>query len=84
MAVPNPDKELIRLERVLERGVPPVLVVTGASDFFRNDAFERIVAGLPADAELRRIDGAEPSDGRELSDLRGAGTRLIKPYVLPD
>src|SRR5690606_23972144 len=73
MAVPNPERELKRLATVLRKGLPKVLIVAGASPFFRDEAVDAVLAALPADADLRRIDGQEDTDGREIDDLRGAG-----------
>jgi DNA polymerase III delta subunit len=72
MAVPNPERELERLQRRVATGLAPVTVVTGPSAFFRGEALDRIVAAVPSDRDLRRLDGQQPSaDGRELDDLRG-------------
>ena len=35
MAVPNPVQELTRLDKLARRGLPPLVVVTGPSDFCR-------------------------------------------------
>lgn len=72
MAAPNPQKELDRLQQTLARGRPAVIVLTGAAAFFRNEAFELAITGVPQDVDLRRIDGQEETDGRELHDLLGA------------
>lgn len=73
MARPNPERELERLTRSLKGGSwPPVLGVVGASEFFRREAFDAVLAAVDEGAELRRIDGTQDSDGRELDDLRGA------------
>lgn len=73
VAVPNPERELARLQKAIRPQLPPVVVVTGASGFFRNEAIEAVLASLPDSAELRRLDGTEKSDGREVDDLRGGG-----------
>ncbi len=73
MAVPNPERELARLRKVLAEKRPKVLVVLGASDFFRGEAFEIGLANVPDSADLRSKDGQEDSDGRELGDLLGGG-----------
>lgn len=74
MAVPNPERELARLEKLLKAKEPArAIFVVGPARFFREEAVEMALARIPADAELRRIDGGEPTDGRELDDLRGAG-----------
>ena len=72
MAVPNPERELGRLQQTLDRGLPPVTVLLGASGFFRAEAVDRVLGAVPAGAELRSVDGSQDSDGRELLDLRGA------------
>lgn len=71
MAVPNPEPELARLRASLQKGLSPVLLVTGAAGHFRGEAMDAIVAALPQDADVRSISGDEDSDGRELLDLRG-------------
>jgi DNA polymerase III delta subunit len=73
MAVPNPERELGRLGDLLARELPRVVVLLGASAWFRNQAFERVLARLPDDVDVRRIDGSDDTDGGELVDLRGAG-----------
>ena len=73
MAVPNPERELQRLEKCLEKDPPPVLVILGADRFFRSEAVELAFAAVPGDADLRRVDGSQDSDGSELDDLRGGG-----------
>lgn len=59
MAVPSPDRELARLGKRLQTGLPPVTVVTGPSDFFRQRAMERLLAAVPDDAELRLVDAVD-------------------------
>jgi DNA polymerase III delta subunit len=73
MAVPNPERELQRLQKNLKQkgGPPSLIVVAGPSAFFRNEALEAAIAKIPASADIRRIDGSEHGDGRELDDLRG-------------
>ena len=71
MAVPNPERELARLRRVLETGLPPVMLILGPSAFFRGEAVELAVGAVPAECDLRRLDGSQETDGRELLDLRG-------------
>lgn len=73
MAVPNPERELKRLADQLKSGLPEVLVVSGASKWFRSEAMDRVLAAVPKDADIRHVDGTENSDGRELDDLAGAG-----------
>ena len=72
MAVPNPERELERLQSVLKGALPQVVLITGAAGSFRSEAFDALVAAVPKDADLRRIDGQTETDGRELQDLRGA------------
>src|SRR5262245_34443551 len=71
MAIPNPERELQRLEREIERGLPPCLLLLGPSGWFRTQAFERALAKVPPGAELRIVDGTHKSDGKELGLLRG-------------
>ncbi len=73
MAIPNPERELARLRKVLTEKRPKVVVLLGASEFFRGEAFEAVLATVPESADLRRKDGQEDSDGRELGDLLGGG-----------
>ncbi|MBK8977936.1 MAG: hypothetical protein IPM29_18675 [Planctomycetes bacterium] len=83
MATPSPDREIKRLEAALKaEPLPQVVVLGGASRFFRDEAFELVVAALPADAELRRVDGSEAGDGRELDDLLGGGLFGSGSWVL--
>ena len=49
-----------------------MILISGPSQFFRDEAVELALATVPAEADLRRIDGGESSDGRELHDLQGA------------
>ena len=71
VAVPNPERELARLRQVLEKGLPPVTLILGPSAFFRGEAVELAVGAVPAECDLRRLDGSQETDGRELLDLRG-------------
>jgi DNA polymerase III delta subunit len=73
MAVPNPERELVRLRQSLAGGLPRALVVLGPSRFFRAAAFDLVLAAVPRDRELRVLDGEQETDGRELDDLLGAG-----------
>jgi hypothetical protein len=59
MAGPNPDEELERLRNLCRRGLPPVVVVTGSNSFYRHEAIELLLAAVPAEAELRRMDAVE-------------------------
>lgn len=72
MAKPNPEQELTRLQKTVARQLPPVVVLLGTSDFFRREAMDTVLAAVDDGAELRTVDGAQDSDGRELDDLRGA------------
>jgi DNA polymerase III delta subunit len=65
MAVPHPEDELTRLRRLLQKGLPPVVLVTGPCDHFRAEAMDLLIATVPKDAELRVIDAGE---------LRGGGS----------
>lgn len=82
MAAPHPEKELERLHKAAADVLPKVAVLTGPAAFFRNEAIEALIARVPPAADLRRIDGSQDTDGRELDDLRGAtlfgsGTYLV-------
>lgn len=65
MAVPHPEDELTRLSKLLARGstLPPLVVVTGSSDFFRTAAMDQLVAAVPKAVELRLIDAGEIKAG---------------------
>src|SRR5436190_13710345 len=65
MAAPNPEDELTRLGKLLARGLPPLLVITGPNDFFRAQAADRALAAVPAGAELRVIDAGEQQASNE-------------------
>ena len=56
MAVPNPEVEVQRLAKLLPKGLPPVLLITGLADFFRTEAVDLVLAAMPKDVELRVID----------------------------
>ena len=61
--VPPPDTELARLGKLLAKGLPPVVLITGSNDFFRAEAVEAWLAAVPKDAELRRIDAVDERAG---------------------
>jgi len=67
MAVPHPETEFARLQKVLGKGLPPVLLVTGASDHFRARAMDAVLAAVPKDAELRIVDAVDVRAGGETS-----------------
>lgn len=71
MAVPNPSIELSRLDKLVRQGLPPIVIVTGVSDFFRGKAMERLLKAVPADAELRNVDGADLKASDDDSDDAG-------------
>ncbi|MCC6671428.1 MAG: hypothetical protein IT458_10225 [Planctomycetes bacterium] len=71
MAVANPETVLQELRRDVARGLPPVVVLLGPSQYFRTQAFDAVLAALPAGADRRLVDGEEKRDGSELQDLRG-------------
>lgn len=95
MAAPHPTKELTRLDKLVRAGLPPIVAVTGPSDFFRNLAIERLIKSVPDDAELRHVDGSDlkASDASgegasgagslapELQDLRGGGLFASRSFV---
>ncbi|MBX3461777.1 MAG: hypothetical protein KF830_01285 [Planctomycetes bacterium] len=66
--VPHPEKQLERLRQALAKGLPPVLLVTGANDHFRAEAMELVLAAVPADAELRIVDAVELRAGGAAAD----------------
>lgn len=59
MAGNKPQAELERLRKLCRQGLPPVVVVTGSNNFYRHEAIELLLAAVPAEAELRRIDAVE-------------------------
>jgi hypothetical protein len=59
MAGPHPEDELTRLGKLLQRELPPLVIVTGASDWFRTEATERLLAAVPKAAELRLLDAVD-------------------------
>jgi DNA polymerase III delta subunit len=63
MAIPNPEEELTRLQKLLARGLPPVVVVTGNNDHFRAEATDLLLAAVPKAAELRTIDAVDERGG---------------------
>ena len=81
MAIPNPERELQRLQKLVSRGLPSCLVIMGRSDFFRQEAFDLAFAAAPDDVEIRSVSGERETDGREIDDLRG-GTLFSRGTVL--
>ncbi len=73
MAAPNPERELSRLEQELARGLPRCLVLLGPGAWFRARACDLVLAKVPAQSELRQVDGEQAGDGEELALLRGGG-----------
>ena len=74
MAGPHPEDELTRLGKLLERGLPSLVIVTGASDWFRTEAMERLLAAVPKAAELRLLDAVDvraPGGGGEEDEDAG-------------
>jgi len=63
MAAPNGEDELTRLGKLVQKGLPPLLVVTGVNDPFRAEAVDRAVAAVPKDAELRLVDAGDERGG---------------------
>lgn len=59
MAVPHPDVELTRLQKLVAKGLPPVLLITGTNDWFRGEAMRIVLAAMPADAEVKILDAVE-------------------------
>lgn len=68
MAVPHPEDELTRLRRLLQKGLPPVTLVTGPCDHFRAEAMDLLIKAVPADAELRVVDAVEVRGGAVAAD----------------
>src|SRR5262245_5169938 len=73
MAVPNPERELARLEAECRAGLPACLLLLGTSQHFRTRAFDDTLARVGPKAELKILDGTQKSDGKELGLLRGGG-----------
>jgi DNA polymerase III delta subunit len=59
------------MRQVLEKGLPPVTLILGPSAFFRGEAVDLAVGAVTAASDMRRVDGTQETDGRELLDLRG-------------
>jgi DNA polymerase III delta subunit len=59
MAVPNPEDELQRLGKLLQKGLPPVVLVTGVNDPFRAEAVDRALTAIGEDVDLRVLDAWE-------------------------
>jgi len=63
VAAPKPTAELTRLDKLISAGLPPVVLITGESEFFRRQAIDRLIKAVPEDAELRHVDGADLKSG---------------------
>jgi hypothetical protein len=59
MAVPHPEQELARVQQLLRKELPPLLVLAGPGAYFRETALAKVLAAVPADAELATVDGQE-------------------------
>lgn len=84
MATPRPDAELRRLDALLAKGLPPLLLLTGDDDWFRVQAVERALAAVPEQAELRIVDAvAERATdaGDDDGDDGGAGPAAAEAPV---
>lgn len=68
MAAPHPEDELARLRKLCARGLPPIVVVTGPNDHFRAEAMEVLLAAVPKEAELRRVDAVDERAGGGTGD----------------
>lgn len=68
MAAPNPEQELRRLKKLLQSGLPSLLLVYGESDFFRGEAMDCVMAAVPQAAELRSMEGAALRDVAEANE----------------
>jgi len=73
MAVPNPERELQRLDQETKAGIAARTVILGPSDWFRARAFDLVLERVDQKADLRIVDGEQKSEGKELAALRGAG-----------
>ncbi|HLQ36288.1 MAG TPA: hypothetical protein VK348_00705 [Planctomycetota bacterium] len=74
MAVPNPQHELERVRQLAKKGLPAVVVVCGAGAYFRGEAITALLAAVPADAELRTVDGQQvPLRGLAAADGDSGG-----------
>lgn len=73
MAVPNPERELQRLDQDLQKGLPSCVVLLGPGDWFRTRAFDQVLTRVDPKADLRTLDGDQKTDGKELAALRGGG-----------
>jgi DNA polymerase III delta subunit len=63
MATLHPEDELARLQKLVQKGLPPLVVVTGTNDFFRAEAMELLLPAIPAAAELRVLDAVDERGG---------------------
>jgi hypothetical protein len=59
MAGPNPSKEMERLQRLCKQGLPTVVVLSGAAQWFRDQALAAVLDSVAVDAELRTVDGLQ-------------------------
>ncbi len=83
MAVPNPARELARLQAASKKGLGRATILLGASTYFRGEALRTAMDALPPGTALHSIDGQDQeTDGSELQALRGGslfggGTWLV-------
>lgn len=68
MGIANPEDELVRLQKLVARGLPAVTLITGSNDHFRADAVDRLLAAVPKAAELRVIDAGDERGGGSSGD----------------
>src|SRR5215831_16318472 len=59
MAVPHPEQELARVQQLLRKELPPLVVLAGPGAWFREAALAKVLAAVPADAELATVDGQD-------------------------
>lgn len=73
MAVPHPQKELDRALKLAGGPLPPVVVLSGASAWFRGQAVDALHKAVPAATELVTVDGQGTSARGVRDDGDAAG-----------
>jgi hypothetical protein len=68
VAVPNPERELDRVRKLVAQGLPPLLVLSGPGAWFREAALQLALAAVPDDAELVTVDGQDVDVGGAAGD----------------
>src|SRR5262245_12832217 len=84
MAVPHPEQELARVQQLLRKELPPLLVLAGPGTYFRETALAKVLAAVPADAELATVDGQEVEVRGLPGEEAGAGAETGDDDVAPD